>query len=406
MRKAVCLAILTATLWSVPAAAVNTEDYQVPYFTPAVDFMVLDSVRGGDNGLGMQGVLGVPFESGTSAIEMRVFRAGYNRLADDKNDFQGGLGVDYVRDFGPMSEPTGFLGGTKLFALAGFAFIEEAVGGEKHVHFGGSFGGGALMPLGFAGTALRFDARAQAQANNESCSETGFCEDTADWLIDYHVTLGFQMPMTLFFDRPVKLAPAEDCPVAVVDPVTGRRDCATDSDRDGVRDELDQCPGTPAGTVANGQGCGAEQVSNDSDRDGVPNNRDECAGTQAGLQVNDRGCVVRQNTSIGGVTFEASAARLTAEGRQTLDGVAETLAGQAELKVEIAGHTDDIGSDAYNLLLSQQRADAVRAYLIEKGIAAERLTAVGYGEIEPVATNETEDGRKANRRVEFRITTD
>jgi len=403
MRKPVCIAVLSAGLWSLPAAAVNTEQYPIPYFGLGPLYLMTDSVRGADDGSGLQFLLGVPFESGREAIELRFSDAGYQRV-DGKDNYQSALFVDYVRDFGPMGDGKGMVGGLKPFVNVGFGFIEEDAYDDKHLHFGGDVGGGVLVPVLFKGWAVRLEGHVQAQANNESCPDSTLCQSQADWLIDYQAALSLQMPMTLFFDRPVKLAPAEDCPVAVVDPATGRRDCATDSDRDGVRDEADQCPGTPAGTVANRQGCADDQVSNDTDSDGVANPNDECPGTQPGLRVNERGCVVEQNTSIQGVTFEASAARLTPEGRQTLDGVAETLAGQAELKVEIAGHTDNVGSDAYNLLLSQQRADAVRDYLVEKGIAADRLTAVGYGELEPVATNETEEGRKSNRRVEFRIT--
>lgn len=77
--------------------------------------------------------------------------------------------------------------------------------------------------------------------------------------------------------------------------------------------------------------------------------------------------------------------------------------GNEEWKIEIGGHTDYTGSDAYNQTLSQKRASAVRAYLISQGISAERLTAKGYGEAKPIASNETEEGKAENRRVEFKI---
>ena len=213
--------------------------------------------------------------------------------------------------------------------------------------------------------------------------------------------------MTWFFDRPAAVvAPVEDCPVAVVDPATGRKDCSADSDGDGVGDRVDECPGTPSGTPVNRQGCARSQLNNDTDGDGVENEDDECPGTQPGLKVNRKGCVVEQNTSLRGVTFQPNSDRLTPEGRTTLDGVAATLDGQKDLKSEIAGHTDSLGSEAYNTLLSQRRADSVRSYLISKGIDGQRLTAVGYGELEPTDSNDTDAGRKNNRRVEFRLTTD
>jgi OmpA-OmpF porin, OOP family len=277
---------------------------------------------------------------------------------------------------------------------------------DKHLHFGASVGGGVLVPLGFNGVAVRLDGRVQPQANNESCPNAVVCDDAADYLIDYQVNLGLQIPMTLFFDRPVKMAPAEDCPIAVVDPDSGRRDCASDADGDGIFDGVDECPDSPAGTAVDRKGCPKAAVSDDADKDGVPNKKDKCPDTPAGLQVDETGCVVAQKTAIQGVTFQPNSARLTEEGRQTLEGVAATLKQQDDLKVEIAGHTDSVGSDAYNTLLSQQRAEAVRAYLIEKGIEESRMGAVGYGELEPVASNETEEGRRTNRRVEFRISKD
>ncbi|MEN8719821.1 MAG: OmpA family protein, partial [Oceanococcaceae bacterium] len=82
---------------------------------------------------------------------------------------------------------------------------------------------------------------------------------------------------------------------------------------------------------------------------------------------------------------------------------ADVLNRYPEMLVEVAGHTDSIGGDAFNQQLSQRRAEAVRQYLIGKGISAERLTAVGYGESEPKATNDNEEGRELNRRVELRI---
>jgi len=76
---------------------------------------------------------------------------------------------------------------------------------------------------------------------------------------------------------------------------------------------------------------------------------------------------------------------------------------QPELNVEIQGHTDSIGSAAYNLNLSQRRADAVKAYLISQGVNASTLTAKGYGKTKPISSNETAEGRAQNRRVEFEV---
>jgi outer membrane protein OmpA-like peptidoglycan-associated protein len=96
--------------------------------------------------------------------------------------------------------------------------------------------------------------------------------------------------------------------------------------------------------------------------------------------------------------------QLTAPAQQTLDEVASALATQPELNVEIQGYTDSIGTPAYNLNLSQRRAEAVKAYLVSKGVSASALTAKGYGKASPIASNSTAEGRAENRRVAFVVT--
>jgi OOP family OmpA-OmpF porin len=103
-----------------------------------------------------------------------------------------------------------------------------------------------------------------------------------------------------------------------------------------------------------------------------------------------------------GVNFEFDSARLTSPAKSILDRVAMSLAQWPEIRVEVAGHTDSIGPNAYNMRLSQSRAESVRAYLMERGIAADRMAAKGYGEDVPIADNSTKDGRSKNRRVELR----
>ena len=105
-----------------------------------------------------------------------------------------------------------------------------------------------------------------------------------------------------------------------------------------------------------------------------------------------------------GVTFDFDSARLTPNARTILRNVAERLAYHHKTEVEISGHTDSVGSRAYNQRLSERRAEAVRDYLIELGVDAERLTAVGFGPEQPIASNDTEEGREVNRRIEIKRT--
>lgn len=108
-----------------------------------------------------------------------------------------------------------------------------------------------------------------------------------------------------------------------------------------------------------------------------------------------------QKLVLEGVNFDFDKATLRQEDVSELDKNVEALKAWGDVNIEIAGHTDSKGSDAYNMKLSQQRADAVRNFLISRGVAADRLTAKGYGEAQPVADNATEEGRFKNRRVEL-----
>ncbi len=178
--------------------------------------------------------------------------------------------------------------------------------------------------------------------------------------------------------------------------------CPKDSDGDGVPDGLDKCPDTPKGAQVDAAGC-----PKDSDGDGVPDGTDKCPDTPKGKKVDEKGCEilfdeVRSTLVLKGVNFEFNSAELTANSRTILDSVAASLREWKEIRVEVAGHTDSIGSDGYNKTLSQRRAESVRKYLVSKGVDGSRLTAKGYGESKPIADNGTDAGRAENRRVELK----
>lgn len=177
---------------------------------------------------------------------------------------------------------------------------------------------------------------------------------------DIRYALGIEIP--LFAERAVEVAEVVE-QVQVVEVASGVKD----TDGDGVIDEKDQCPDTPAGERVDGNGCPLGKV-----------------------------------IALNGVTFEFNKTRLRPDAQTILDWAVEILKKYPDMEVEVAGHTDSIGSDSYNQKLSEGRADVVRAYFTEKGVT-NTLTVKGYGEAEPVADNETEEGRERNRRVELRI---
>jgi outer membrane protein len=123
----------------------------------------------------------------------------------------------------------------------------------------------------------------------------------------------------------------------------------------------------------------------------------------AGFKVDENCHIIEQSVIVRAVDFEFNMSALTAPSRQTLDEVAAALLTQPELNVAIKGYTDSIGSVNYNLNLSQRRADAVKDYLIGKGVSASVLKSTGYGKVDPIAANDTAEGRAENRRVVFEI---
>lgn len=170
-----------------------------------------------------------------------------------------------------------------------------------------------------------------------------------------------------------------------------------DSDGDGVPDSRDKCPNTPAGVAVNAEGCP------DSDGDGVADNLDACPATPQGQPVMADGCGVGQSSILQGVNFEFDRARLTPTAEDILERVAEVLKDSPGFVVELQGHTDSLGSEEYNHKLSQERAEAVREFLISQGVSEERVIARGYGETKPIADNSNPENRASNRRVEMRV---
>jgi outer membrane protein OmpA-like peptidoglycan-associated protein len=184
-----------------------------------------------------------------------------------------------------------------------------------------------------------------------------------------------------------------------------------DNDQDGLADRIDQCPNEAEDKdgFEDDDGC----PDNDNDKDGVPDypeKKDACPDEYA--QTPD-GCpqkyqlivVTKEKIELKQtIYFEFRKAVIKPVSFPLLDEVALAMHDNPNIKVRIEGHTDSVGPDDFNMKLSQKRADAVRAYLIKKGVDPSRMEAKGYGETVPIADNRTQEGRDQNRRVEFVIT--
>ncbi len=174
----------------------------------------------------------------------------------------------------------------------------------------------------------------------------------------------------------------------------------------GVVIPLGAAPMAPVGPAPVAPNC----ADMDDDGDGVNNCNDKCPGSQAGQTIGPDGCPVPVSIDLKGVNFDFDKATLRPDAVSILNEAIEILKRYPDLKVEVAGHTDSIGSDAYNQGLSERRAKTVYDYLTSNGVDAARLAGpTGYGESRPIAPNTNPDGsdnpegRAQNRRTELNV---
>ncbi len=204
-------------------------------------------------------------------------------------------------------------------------------------------------------------------------------------------------------------------------PGEGERHAGQDLDGDAIPDSEDWCALTPAGARVGPNGCADWEIpvtcerapppippppppKIDTDRDGVFDFTDQCADTPRGMAVDEKGCVVIEKVVLSGVNFALGSATLVPSASTALRTVAQAMKVSPAVEVEIGGHTDSVGPGDKNQRLSERRAAAVRQFLVGEGVDAARLTVKGYGESEPVDSNETTPGRANNRRVAFKVT--
>lgn len=186
-------------------------------------------------------------------------------------------------------------------------------------------------------------------------------DNFGDHYNDLRFGLGIEIPL---FEEKVREVATITETTKVVESNTG----LTDSDGDGVIDSVDKCPDTPKGARVDGDGCPFDKV-----------------------------------IELKGVTFEFNKTRLRPDAQTILDWAVGVMKKYPDMNVEIAGHTDSVGSDSYNQQLSEGRAQAVKQYFVDHGVPETQATAKGYGESQPKADNGTPEGRELNRRVELRI---
>jgi outer membrane protein OmpA-like peptidoglycan-associated protein len=219
----------------------------------------------------------------------------------------------------------------------------------------------------------------------------------------------------------------DECPTTIAGATVDAKGCTFDDDNDGVFNADDKCPNTPAGTTVDAKGC---KVDGDDDNDGVLNSVDECPTTPAGVSVDAKGCTLDDdndgvintddkcpNTPAGAkvdmqgcmlavnlhINFKHDSYEVDSQSDRNIQNFVDFLKASPIYDAQIIGYTDSLGKASYNKKLSQRRADAVKAIIVKKGVSADRISTVGMGEDNPVATNSTKAGRAQNRRIEAKL---
>jgi len=193
----------------------------------------------------------------------------------------------------------------------------------------------------------------------------------------------------------------DDCPTSEAAAV-GHVDihgCAVDSDFDGVPDYLDQCAFNPVGALVDGNGCPI-----DSDSDGVPDGLDDCPYTMVGVEVDRYGCIdlaMFSEPMVLNIDYPPGSFEIDPRTKERVKRLAGLLNFVRDIKLEINGYTDDIGTPVANRNLSEKRANRVRDFLVTQGVDADRMKVFGRGETNFVASNRTSEGRAKNRRIEI-----
>ena len=236
-----------------------------------------------------------------------------------------------------------------------------------------NYGLGLRYDLPYYGIALKGDVRHLFGFNDKSN--------------DIMYTLGLAMPLGKKYTEEITAkVPVIEEPIAPVVPVVDG-----DDDNDGVLNSKDLCPNSLPGAVVNENGCEI-----DDDSDGVVNRLDKCPNTSPGVKVNEDGCFATINLNI---KFDTMSDRIKPQYNSKLQEFANLLNENTNLKATIEAHTDSKGSESYNQKLSEKRAASTVKSLEALDIAPTRLRSIGYGESQPIATNDTAEGRAENRRV-------
>lgn len=353
---AAAVSVLCAgTAWSADPSGADTVGHW--YVSPEIGATITNNERNVDDGPYYGLAVGKHLNEDWSA-EINAITGNYHGRHGAPDLRLNAYSADVLRVFDRDASFSPF-----LTAGAGVIDADPSVG-PSHSNFMMQGGIGALIhawdsPSGAVNFSIRPVVKLRWDMN-------GYYQRPMDVLMGLSFELAFGAPRPAPAPAPVQAAPPP--PPAAVPPPPPPKPAVVDSDGDGVPDGKDQCPNTPHGTA-----------------------------------VDAVGCPLKGSITLVGVHFETNSAQLTSDSSATLDPLARDLRAHPHLVVEVQGHTDGVGSAAYNLALSKRRANAVRDYLIHHGVSLSQLIAKGYGKTQPIADNRTAAGRALNRRVVMKV---
>ena len=404
--------LLGAAALTVAASGVQADERW--YFAPSLSYIGADDDRQADNGPGVQLGVGKPVSDSWN-VELGVVADSLDLTSGGSEYDQVGLLLDGLYFFNRGAS-------TPVYAVVGLGALKTDVSGNADTNAMANVGVGLFHAIN-SSIGLRADVRYRLDEDDRVPAVNRF----GDWLLSVGLTIPFgkgsePAPVPAVEPAPQPEPEPEPAPVPVLAPVPA------DGDNDGVIDGQDNCPATPVDRVVDGAGCeldsdgdgvvdgddrcpdtatgvavGAAGCPLDSDNDGIVDASDSCPDTQAGVEVDGKGCELAEVIILKGVTFKTGSAYLAPGSLAILNEVAETLKRYPAMRVDVAGYTDNRGAVDLNTRLSQARAESVKAYLVSKGVNGDNLEAKGYGPVDPIASNDSAEGRAQNRRVEMHI---
>jgi len=383
---AVCVAAFASSAASAGAAPGSW------YISPQVNALWLDDGRVADDDAGVTLALGRVINENWD-VELSVFGSEHDRAGSDTLELQG-FGLSTKRVFYREGRVNPFLS----LGLGRVKTILKP--GTDEEDLSALFGAGLLIDLGPSrddGSAMQLRADIGAR---RGLSDNDQFPDAVDYVAGLGIQYSWGGTVTRLpvdTDGDGVTDDLDKCPGTPAGTPVDSSGCPLpqDDDGDGVINENDKCPGTPPGKKVDAVGC---EIDGDDDGDGILNSVDQCPDSPKGTRVNNVGCPFDRTLLLQGVKFETNKDTLLPESLPILENAIATLKRYPEVNIEVQGHTDSRGSDAYNMDLSARRAATVLKYLKDGGVT-NQLTSRGYGESDPIASNDTDEGRQQNRRV-------